>query len=122
MQINEFHSLIKQWAEERGIFQMSDPLRQWDKTWEETEELLTAIRKRDREGVKDAIGDIIVTLAIQAEMQGLTLEECMMAAWQEIKNRRGKMVNGVFVKEGGSHEQCQDRHSAIPGTPCLLVP
>ena len=49
--------------------------------------------------LKDGIGDVIVTLVILAEQQGLSLEECLQAAWDEIKDRKGKTVNGTFIKE-----------------------
>lgn len=48
---------------------------------------------------RDAIGDIVVTLIMQAQMWGLTMEECIEQAWDQIKDRKGRMVNGVFVKE-----------------------
>ena len=62
-------------------------------------ELRDAIDDKDKEAAKDAIGDIIVTLVLQAQMWGLTLTECLDAAWEEIRHRKGKMVDGIFVKE-----------------------
>jgi NTP pyrophosphatase (non-canonical NTP hydrolase) len=49
--------------------------------------------------LKDGIGDCTVTLILAAEMAGLDFIECLQAAYNEIKNRKGKMENGVFVKE-----------------------
>jgi len=49
--------------------------------------------------VKDAIGDIMVTLIIQCKMQGMDLQDCLESAYNVIKNRTGKMVDGVFVKD-----------------------
>jgi hypothetical protein len=74
------------------------------KTREEVEELQTAINSekigtRSIDGARDAIGDIIVTLVMQAQMWGLTITECLDAAWDEIKDRKGRMVDGIFVKE-----------------------
>lgn len=78
------------------------------KTNEECRELYDAIVldglglqeiKDQKPEARDAIGDIIVTLVMQAQMWGLTMEECIEAAWQEIKDRKGRMVGGVFVKE-----------------------
>ena len=73
--------------------------RQWDKTYEELTELHHAILKNDHHEARDAIGDIVVTLIMQAQMWGLTMEECIEQAWNQIKDRKGRMVNGVFVKE-----------------------
>jgi NTP pyrophosphatase (non-canonical NTP hydrolase) len=69
------------------------------KTWEETDELITAIENDDREEVIDALGDILVTIIIQAEMQGLSLTECLESAYNVIAKRTGKMVDGQFVKD-----------------------
>jgi hypothetical protein len=38
-------------------------------------------------------------LIILAAMRGLTIEQCLASAYNEIKDRKGKMVNGKFVKE-----------------------
>ena len=48
---------------------------------------------------QDAIGDIMVTLVIQARFWNLNLVECVEAAWQEIKDRKGQMIAGQFVKD-----------------------
>lgn len=45
------------------------------------------------------VQEVITILANMAERLDTTLEECLQAAYNEIKDRRGKMVNGVFVKE-----------------------
>lgn len=46
------------------------------------------------------IGDILVTIIIQAEMQGVSLTECLESAYNVIAKRTGVMVNGQFVKNG----------------------
>ena len=47
----------------------------------------------------DDIGDCMVVLTIIAEQSGLTIEECLTHAYSDIKDRKGKMIDGVFVKE-----------------------
>ena len=69
------------------------------KTLEEAVELLDGINKDDRKLIKDAIGDIVVTLYLQCALNNMTLSECIEAAWQEIKDRKGRMIGGIFVKE-----------------------
>jgi NTP pyrophosphatase (non-canonical NTP hydrolase) len=96
---NLLNQQVIQWAEERGIFEKSNPRKQMDKTLEEIQELSDAIDANDRAGIIDGIGDVVVTLILQAHMQGLTVEECLTAAYEEIKDRRGSMVGGLFVKE-----------------------
>ena len=90
--------LVEQWAEEKGILSKATTIKQAMKTQEEVNELCNAILDDNREEIKDAIGDIMVTLIIQCKMQGMDLEDCLESAYNVIKNRTGKMENGVFVK------------------------
>jgi NTP pyrophosphatase (non-canonical NTP hydrolase) len=90
---------VEEWAEAKGILAHATTLRQAEKTLEETNELICAILNEDRDEIKDAIGDIIVTIIIQAKMQGLTIEECLQSAYDVISKRTGKMVNGQFIKD-----------------------
>lgn len=92
---------IIQWARERHIFDSATPGSQHGKTLEEVQELTDALADNNEAEIKDAIGDLVVTLILQAHMHGWSLDECVEAAYQEIKDRKGRMVDGVFVKEGG---------------------
>lgn len=87
------------WAAQKGILTKATPMKQALKTLEECTELLQAIQDRNREEIQDAIGDILVTIIIQAEMQGMQIEECLESAYHVIKHRKGQMINGTFVKE-----------------------
>tara|TARA_B110000503_G_scaffold10389_1_gene14060 strand:+ start:1843 stop:2145 length:303 start_codon:yes stop_codon:yes gene_type:complete len=95
----ELEAVVETWAQEKGIFAKATPMAQALKTLEETTELCTAINNDDRTEIIDAIGDIMVTLIIQAKMQNLSLEECLESAYNVITKRTGKMVNGQFVKD-----------------------
>lgn len=95
----ELEAAVEVWAEEKGILAWSTPTAQGHKTLEETVELCSALRINNREEIIDAIGDIMVTLIIQAKMQNLKLEECLESAYNVIAKRTGKMVNGQFVKD-----------------------
>ena len=66
---------------------------------EEIGELAIGLIKKDSDEICDAIGDCVVVLTILAEMNGVPIEHCINGAYDEIKNRKGKMVNGTFVKE-----------------------
>jgi len=88
---------IRQWHHERNLIDGSDDKTQFCKLAEEMGELSSNICKgNDR---KDDIGDMMVILINIAERNGYTLEECLNVAWQDIKDRKGKMIDGVFVKE-----------------------
>jgi NTP pyrophosphatase (non-canonical NTP hydrolase) len=94
---NEFKS-IRIWAQERGIYEKGDSKTQFIKLQEEAGELAKAILKKDREELIDAIGDCVVVLTNLAALEGLQIEECISAAYKVISKRKGKMVNGTFVK------------------------
>ena len=95
----ELECAVELWAEEKEIFDKATPMSQALKTLEETTELCTAINKNDRPEIIDAMGDIMVTLIIQAHMQDISLEQCLESAYNVISKRTGKMVNGQFVKD-----------------------
>lgn len=93
------YNLIRQWADERGIYKNGDVKTQYIKLQEEAGELAKAILKDDQIELVDAIGDCVVVLTNLAAMNGLKIEDCIKSAYTEIKNRKGKMQNGTFVKE-----------------------
>jgi NTP pyrophosphatase (non-canonical NTP hydrolase) len=95
----ELECAIEAWAEQKGILEKGTPIAQASKTLEEATELMIAIAFDNKEEIKDAIGDIIVTLIIQAKMQGMSIEECLNSAYEVISKRSGVMINGQFVKE-----------------------
>ena len=99
MDYYELETAIENWAKEKGILDNATTIKQAVKTQEELTELIDAILNDDKEEIIDAIGDIMVTLIVQAKMQGVTIEYCTESAYNVIKNRKGKMVNGLFVKE-----------------------
>ena len=95
----ELEALVIAWATQKGIFENGTYEAQALKTKEEVEELITAIKNNDRAEVIDALGDILVTIIIQAEMHELKLVECLESAYNVISKRTGKMVDGQFVKD-----------------------
>jgi len=90
---------VLKWAMQKGILEKATPQAQMLKTVEEVGELAEAIGKNDLPEIKDAIGDITVTLIIQAELNGLDFDDCLESAYNIIAKRTGKMVNGIFVKD-----------------------
>ena len=96
---NSMFELIRQWAEERGLYDKGDPKTQTLKLMEEAGEICRAILKNDREAIIDGIGDCVVVLTNLAELQGTTIEECIDMAYEVIKYRTGRMDNGTFKKD-----------------------
>ena len=166
--IQELVPLIQEWAKERKIYEELTPFEELLKTHEEVGEFIKACYDNDKPAIKDAIGDVLVTLinychfieldviknikqAVElsvseldiisrvievyrslgrlisinmrnegeklskpseirvfsiahslneiALLENSTLEECLNIAYNEIKNRTGKMINGKFVKD-----------------------
>ena len=96
--ISQF-DLIRDWADERGLYENGDTKTQALKLVEEVGETCRAILKEDYEEITDGIGDCIVVLTNLAELHGVSIEECIEKAYNEIKNRKGKMVNGTYKKD-----------------------
>lgn len=89
---------IEQWVRDRNL-QTGDPAKQICKTVEELGELAKAINKNKLEEAKDGIGDTVVTLICISMQLGLDFNDCLELAYNEIKDRKGKLINGIFVKE-----------------------
>lgn len=96
--MRELTNLIIQWAYDRGL-QTLDPTKQMLKLTEEVGELAGSLAKKRMTDSIDAIGDIYVVLTILSLQLDLNIEECVKAAYDVIKNRKGKVVDGVFIKE-----------------------
>lgn len=90
---------IRQWAEDRNLIEGSTTDKQFLKLVEECGELAASLARDKQDGVIDGIGDIVVVLTILAAQRGIKIEGCIEAAWDEIKDRKGRMVDGVFIKE-----------------------
>tara|TARA_R110000803_G_scaffold21565_1_gene54268 strand:- start:158 stop:946 length:789 start_codon:yes stop_codon:yes gene_type:complete len=91
--------LIRQWATDKGIYKSGDARTQYVKLMEEAGELAQAILKNDEPEVIDAIGDMVVVLTNLAKLRGHNIEDCIGSAYDVIKSRQGKMINGTFVKQ-----------------------
>ena len=91
--------LIREWAHERGLYDGGDPKTQALKLVEEVGETCRAILKQDKTEIIDGIGDCVVVLTNLAELNNVSIEDCIDAAYDEIKDRKGKMVNGTYKKD-----------------------
>ena len=91
--------LIREWASTRGLYDNGDPKTQALKLVEEVGETCRAILKQDHSEIVDGIGDCVVVLTNLAELVDTPIEDCIEAAYNEIKDRKGKMVNGTYKKD-----------------------
>ena len=91
---------VIRWSEKRGIIENSDGKTQLLKAFSEMGELADAINKRDREGIIDGLGDVLVCLINVAAIEDLDLTRCLKSAYNEIKDRTGYLnKDGVFIKD-----------------------
>ena len=90
---------VTQWAIDRNIVPGSTADRQFLKLVEEVGELAVGLQKKDRKLIRDSLGDISVMVNNIAELSEMTFDECCEAAWEEIKDRKGRIINGTFIKE-----------------------
>lgn len=91
---------VIRWSEARKIIPNSTPLAQSIKAVEEINELVDALREGNRFDAIDAVGDTVVCLINVCALMDVNLVDCLEAAYNQIKDRRGYMnAEGIFVKE-----------------------
>jgi NTP pyrophosphatase (non-canonical NTP hydrolase) len=96
----EIEKKVILWGETRDLYKQSTVQSQYYKLLEECVELKFSLSHKNTADSVDAIGDIMVVLTHIAHMLDLDLSTCYLLAYEEIKDRKGKMVNDLFVKEG----------------------
>jgi len=94
-----YFDLIRKWASNRGLYKGGDPKTQALKLVEEVGETCKAILKSDQAEIEDGIGDCVVVLTNLAHLCNTDIEHCIELAYNEIKDRKGKMDNGTFKKD-----------------------
>ena len=95
----ELEKNVLNWANDKNLLKPENAKTQSMKIIEEIGETYRAYLKNDFYGLQDGIGDVVVTLIIFAAQNKMTLEGCLLMAWNEIKDRTGKTVDGTFIKD-----------------------
>jgi NTP pyrophosphatase (non-canonical NTP hydrolase) len=103
--MNKTIELIKQWAIDRNLH-TADPNKQMLKLGEEYGELCAGMARGDRELICDSIGDMVVVLTILSMQLDYDIADAAHTAYDEIKDRKGRMVDGVFIKESDLLNTC----------------
>ena len=98
MNDSNYEQLIGQWHKDRNLIDGSTDKDQYMKLIQEAGELSDSLCKG--KDIRDDIGDIMVVLINIMVRNNLTIEECLSVAYADIKDRRGKMIDGIFIKEG----------------------
>ncbi|MGX8791720.1 MazG-like family protein [Oceanobacillus sp. M60] len=96
--LDNLTDLIERWAIDKNLHEAT-PEKQMLKLMEEVGELAQGLAKNNQEQVIDSIGDVYVVLTILSMQMRMDIGDCIEQAYEEIADRKGKMVNGVFVKE-----------------------
>lgn len=96
MNFEEIEKKVLKWGADRGILTESSHGNQIEKLEEEFNELYDAEFTED---IVDGIGDMLVVLTFIAYFRGFSLTRCYNIAYEVIKDRKGKMIDGIFVKE-----------------------
>ena len=104
MTFESLQDAIIQWGYVRNIISTKNTPKQFMKVTEELGELAEGINKDNQGQIKDSLGDILVTLIILSKDLDVDLLDCLRGAYDVIKDRTGKTVNGVFVKEENLHD------------------
>jgi NTP pyrophosphatase (non-canonical NTP hydrolase) len=104
LRFHELTHLVLDWGKERNLHTSGDLQPQFVKLVEEMGELAAGIARKDDQAIVDAVGDMLVVLTNLGACHDpnhadVYLEECLAAAWEEIKDRQGKTVNGTFIKD-----------------------
>lgn len=100
MNFEELNNLIIKWASDRKIIPNATTTAQLLKAISEIGELADAENKNDMPGIVDGVGDVIVCLINYCALRQINIIDCLAAAYEEIKDRKGTLMpNGMFVKE-----------------------
>jgi NTP pyrophosphatase (non-canonical NTP hydrolase) len=96
----DYEQLIAQWHRDRNLIEGSTDKDQYLKLIQEAGELSDSLCKE--KDIRDDVGDMMVVLINIMVRNNLTMKECLAVAYDDIKDRKGKMIDGIFVKEGDS--------------------
>lgn len=94
----DYEQLIAQWHRDRNLIEGSTDKDQYLKLIQEAGELSDSLCKE--KDIRDDVGDMMVVLINIMVRNNLTMKECLAVAYNDIKDRKGKMIDGIFVKEG----------------------
>lgn len=99
MKFEELKQNVELWAYDKNLIHSDYRFRQFEKVVEEVYELKEEIIEDNLDNMKLEMGDCLVTLIILSKQLGIDIVDCLEQAYNKIKFRRGKTINGKFVKE-----------------------
>lgn len=107
MNFTDLEKLVIEWADKKDLLHEENADKQFMKFIEEVFEFKTELDiyrifgyvDLNFENMKTEMGDIFVTLIILCKQLGITPAECLELAYKKISKRKGKTIDGIFVKE-----------------------
>ena len=96
--MNKLIKKVEWWSRDRELHK-SNSDKQLLKVSEEVAEVIQAYLKGHQTDMKLELGDVLVTLIIFAQQQDIDLHECLELAYDKIANRKGELVDGVYIKQ-----------------------
>lgn len=100
--INNFEELktkVEEWADDKDLIKFENRFIQFEKVVEEVFELKEEIIRNNKKNTKLEFGDVIVTLIILSNQLNIDFVDCLQMAYEKISKRKGKTIDGVFIKE-----------------------
>lgn len=108
MTFEQLQEKVLEWADDKDLLHSENSEKQFMKFIEEVFEFKTEmdfysnkaeiLKSINKEHMEDEMGDIFVTLVILCEQLGIDPVVCLEMAYKKISKRRGKTINGTFVK------------------------
>lgn len=105
----ELKELVLEWAKDKDLLHEENAEKQFMKFIEEVFEFKSemdvyfdgaeTLKSLNKEYMEDEMGDIFVTLIVLCNQLGIDCVECLEMAYEKISKRKGKTVNGLFIKE-----------------------
>ena len=99
MNLNDLQDSVTNWAHARNLINGTTTEKQFIKLSEELGEVAACIAKDQPSALESELGDMLVVINNIAQQNGLTLESCLNKAWLKIKDRKGMMIDGYYVKD-----------------------
>ena len=99
MKFEELKQNVELWAYDKNLIHSDYRFKQFEKVVEEVYELKEEIIQDNLDNMELEMGDCLVTLIILSKQLGIDIVDCLEQAYNKIKFRCGKTINGKFVKE-----------------------
>lgn len=106
-------ALVEKWHHDRNLIDGSTDKDQVLKLLEEFSELSNSVCKG--KDIRDDIGDMLVVMINIMARRKISFEECLATAYDDIKDRKGKMIDGIFVKDADLTQEPPDAHEEFIG-------